>query len=204
MTHTAFETALLARTQPDEGWQFPPSRYVTTSTPWGKADYAYRYARGVTSYSCPGHGGFKLSATRQAQVHPALSHIGDNGWYEEDCEWSVVAVTFPELFPYKHVEHAINSLKNYWPGAWTRFSGEVVPVEESYTLQQQAFRDAHENDWVAVAARQITGTDDVEVWAYLGGVRGTVPGERTFIVPKADYDTRTQFGYVVPAELVAS
>jgi len=201
--HTTFESALLARALPEEGFLSPDVRTVSTTTPWGKAQYAFTYGRGVNCYGCAGHGGFKLSATRLAQVHPALSHIGTNGWFEEDCEWAVVGVTFPELFSYSSVEQAISTLKNYWPGAWARFSGEAVALEDSYALRQQAFRDATADRWVAVAARGLVdGT--VLVWAYLGGRRTAGGEERQFTVSKDDYAARSEFGYIVPPELVTA
>lgn len=50
------------------------------NTPWGTSQGATRYADGVECHSTAGHGGFKLSAQRNAQVHPLLQMKG--GWYE--------------------------------------------------------------------------------------------------------------------------
>ena len=78
----------------------PPSYECNTATPWGRADFGHKYASGIISYSTPGHGGFHLSSRLNAQVHPAWRD--PDGWYEEDCEWAVVAITFPEVF---HPDH---------------------------------------------------------------------------------------------------
>ena len=61
---------------------------VSTSTPWGKADYAASYCRGITFYSTPSHGGVKVSAGLNKRIPESLRV--DSGWYEEDCDWAIV------------------------------------------------------------------------------------------------------------------
>jgi hypothetical protein len=53
---------------------------MSTQTPWGCADFSYRYAEGVVRHSTPSHGGFQLDAERNALVHPAYRNL--DGWYE--------------------------------------------------------------------------------------------------------------------------
>lgn len=69
-------------------------------TPWGDADYEKKYAEGITFYSTPSHGGFKLSPERIAEIPKPLRGLGGytESWYEEDCAWAAVAFTFPEVF----------------------------------------------------------------------------------------------------------
>lgn len=150
-TAAGFDTdALVSRGLPDDGWTFPDARPVSTHTPWGTAQYGYKYAAGINSYSCAGHGGFKLSPTRNAEVHEALRN--DNGFYEEDCEWAAVAVTFPEAFPQNHVRKAVRSLRDWNPDGWTAATGEPVELEQSSVLRKRAFNERHANDQVAVSA----------------------------------------------------
>jgi len=73
-------------------------------TPWGKADYKKVYAPGITCYHTPGHGGFFVSKAVRAVMPRHL--VNEDGWYEEDCEWSKVAIAFPHLFSPTHVEIA--------------------------------------------------------------------------------------------------
>jgi hypothetical protein len=120
-----------------------------TRTPWGTSDGSTKYARGVIFYNTPGHGGFHLSATRNAQVHPALRKAG--GWYEEDCEYHVVVFTFPDLFPGKR-ESSIASLKQYNPDGYTAATGQAVSLEESYVLRARVEREANKDRYVTVAA----------------------------------------------------
>jgi hypothetical protein len=80
------------------------------ATPWGMADFATELAPGIVSYSTPSHGGIKLSAQRLAELKPELrAHkpfCGQDGWYEEDCDWAIVAMQWPELFNAENIETA--------------------------------------------------------------------------------------------------
>jgi hypothetical protein len=71
-------------------------------TPWGIADFATEYAHGIVFFSTPSHGGFHLLPERNAEVlakFPGFrTFSGAVGWYEEDCDWALVALTFPHLF----------------------------------------------------------------------------------------------------------
>ena len=69
---------------------------MSTSTPWGAAQHAERYIRGITWYSTAAHGGFKVCAGLNARIPEYMRDAG--GWYEEDCDWSIVATVFPEAF----------------------------------------------------------------------------------------------------------
>lgn len=53
---------------------------MVCSTPWGASQLASIYAEGIVSHMTAGHGGFRLSAERNAKVMPTL-RIG-SGWYE--------------------------------------------------------------------------------------------------------------------------
>lgn len=72
-------------------------------TPWGQASSVNFIADGVISVSTGSHGGFFLSPERNRQV-PAcfrllsFKGLGKDGWYEEDSDWCMVALTFPDLF----------------------------------------------------------------------------------------------------------
>lgn len=78
------------------------------NTPWGKAQEKIPYAPGVTFYGTPSHGGFKVSKSAMALMPPHLRTA--DGWYEEDCEWSMVALAFPHLFK---PEDVVSAQKTY-------------------------------------------------------------------------------------------
>lgn len=81
-------------------------------TPWGHADHIEMVAEGVWFVSTPGHGGYRLSPERNAEVPVEGRRFAAAwskgwfdgsaetvGWYEEDCAVWAVVKTFPDLFP---------------------------------------------------------------------------------------------------------
>ena len=119
-------------------------------TPWGASQDATVYAEGVTSHSTAGHGGFKLSAERNRKVHPTLRSKG--GWYEEDAEWAIVAITFPHLFTAFERRCAERTVKDSWPDAWEMISCTVLAPGESYEKDRRSFELTHANDWIVISA----------------------------------------------------
>lgn len=79
-------------------------------TPWGTADTQTAYAAGITFFSTPSYGGFYVApTTRNAMPEPYRSHptfCRKPGWYEEDCDWAVVALAFPQLFSQDELDAA--------------------------------------------------------------------------------------------------
>ena len=151
-------------------------------TPWGASQGATVYAEGVTSHSTAGHGGIKLSAARNRKVHPMLRSKG--GWYEEDAEWAIIAITFPHLFTAFERRCAERTVKDSWPDAWEAIFGTILMPGESREKDRRAFEAAHANDWVVASA--ITSKHEpgfVEVVATLGGKREPGTEERRFLVP---------------------
>ena len=164
-------------------------------TPWGASQGATVYAEGVTSHSTAGHGGIKLSAARNRKVHPMLRSKG--GWYEEDAEWAIIAITFPHLFTAFERRCAERTVKDSWPDAWEAIFGTILMPGESREKDRRAFEAAHANDWVVASA--ITSKHEpgfVEVVATLGGKREPGTEERRFLVPSEDYGVG-RFGFVV-------
>ena len=89
-------------------------RYIAPQTPWGVAADKTIYGDGVDLYTTASHGGFRLSDDRQAAIErlwPEAGEIVGGAWYEEDCEWALVALAFPSLFDGKHVRLAAKVAK---------------------------------------------------------------------------------------------
>jgi len=165
------------------------------NTPWGTSQGATIYAKGVTAHSTVGHGGFHLSAERNGEVNPML--FARDGWYEEDCGWAIVAITFPHLFTSFERRCAERTIKDSWPDAWEAIFGTILAPGESREKDRRAFEVTHANDWIVISA--ITSTDKkgfVEVVATRGGSRGTGTQERRFLVPSEEYKSGP-FGFVV-------
>ena len=84
-------------------------------TPWGTADDVNMVGivdgERVFCVSTPSHGGYYVPTALlhyipQEYQDRAERWSGSPNWYEEDCEWASVAVTFPQLFPTEALEHA--------------------------------------------------------------------------------------------------
>lgn len=165
------------------------------NTPWGASQGATLYADGVVCHSTAGHGGFHLSAERNRRVHPMLRSEG--GWYEEDAEWAIVTISFPQLFTAFERRCAERTIKDSWPDAWEAISGAILQAGESRDKDRRAFEQAHARAWIVVSA--ITSKHEsgfVEVVATLGGKRGPGTEERRFLVPSDEYQIG-RFGFVV-------
>jgi hypothetical protein len=169
--------------------------YSRAHTKWGPSQGATVYAEGVTLHSTAGHGGFKLSAERNRKVHPMLRSAG--GWYEEDAEWAIVAITFPHLFTTFERRCAERTIKDSWPDAWETIFGTILQPGESREKDRRAFEREHADHWVVVSA--ITSKQEkgfVEVVATAGGKRGPGTEERRFLVPSDEY-RMGRFGFVI-------
>lgn len=163
-------------------------------TPWEMSQTSMTYADGVVFYSTASHGGFKLSDVRNAQVAEALRH--DDGWYEEDEDWSKVAVTFPALFTALERRHADRTIRNSWPDFRESFQGRELAPGESWEKDRRLFHEAHAQNWIVVAA--ITSKEHpgmIECSAALGGKRNISKG-LTFLVPAEEY-VAGRFGFVI-------
>lgn len=166
-----------------------------SQTPWGTSQGATRYAEGVESHSTAGHGGFQLSAGRNRMVHPLLRAEG--GWYEEDCAWAIVAITFPDIFTRFERRCAERSVRDSWPDAWETIFGVVLAPGESHEKDRRAFHELHAENWIvvsAIASGQQKGF--VECVATPGGRRGEGTEERRFLVPADEYAVG-RFGFVI-------
>ena len=188
-------------------------------SPWGTIDYVSRRAVGITDVGTSGHGGVKLSSERNRAVHPAWRRPG--GWYEEDCEWAIVAVTFPECYPPEQVKVAWSELRHWFPDEYEAVTGTKIAPGESYIRDEQAFFAEHANDWITTAAIavdepklvELTIQNDtadgpphrvraeqqmVKVWVRVGGRTASASAEtRAFLVPADEYASRGRFGFVV-------
>lgn len=172
------------------------------TTPWGVSQGATLYGEGVLFHSTAGHGGFHLSPERNARVDCRLRN-GD-GWYEEDAEWAIIALTFPDLFTGFERRSADQTVTDSWPDEWEAITGKTLEPGQSSEKDRRAFRARHAEDWVVVSAiRSDHHPDQVETIATRGGARGPSVEERRFLVPAFDYEPG-RFGFVInPAIHVA-
>lgn len=102
---------------------------IRTSTPWGTAQSATYFGRGIIMYSTAGHGGIHVSASLLRQI-PEYLRIADKyadgkqGWFEEDCAWAIVVLVFPERFTLKWRLAALETMQRTYPAEYKRFVSE--------------------------------------------------------------------------------
>ena len=90
-------------------------------TPWGQSQTVQIVAPGILNVSTPGHGGYLLDAERNAVVlahFPEVKPWAGPAAYEEDCDWSYVAISFPQFFAPQTLYHAFETLKGYYTGQY--------------------------------------------------------------------------------------
>lgn len=104
-------------------------------TPWGVAHIVETLAPGILWVSTASHGGAKVDAALNRTIPDYMR--SESGWYEEDTEWAIVAVCFPAAFSAESVVNARDTLRNWYPDAYARFSGVVLAPERS-SLRSEA------------------------------------------------------------------
>lgn len=181
-------------------------------TPWGAAQDQKRIAAGITSYSTASHGGYHLSTEVLAQMPTALAAIrtyAGAGWYEEDCDWAIVALAFPQHFSDYNLYGAVATVllcgereKDPYmaeAAAWLR----TDPVGIALHNRVKAWIAAHGTDFTqggassggkgwGVSCTNIAGTERLEVFFPEGSSR-------------YDWATRKATGYyALPAHFPAA
>jgi len=107
---------------------------MATNTPWGAAQHSEKIARGIMLYSTAGHGGIHLSPTVNSKMPEALRI--EDGWYEEDCDWALVALAFPQFF-IKDYANAVSAAKNWHPDRYEKYFGIVLEAKDSYIRHRE-------------------------------------------------------------------
>jgi hypothetical protein len=97
---------------------YQPQSERPAETPWGHPDSVREIAPGIIHYETPSHGGFWLSPERVAEMPPCLrafKPFAGANWYEEDCDWSIVALAFPQYFRDDAIAAALATVRHYKP-----------------------------------------------------------------------------------------
>ena len=165
-------------------------------TPWGDSQDRRTISIGIERLETASHGGFWLSAQRvQGMPEPLreFSRLGAGGaWFEEDIDWSLVALSYPAHFSADEVASAENILRNWRPALWEALYGRVLQSGESQAKDKAAFHRAHVAEWIVIAA---WGSWSSNVPVGFVGVMATPGGRRDaplevshWLVPAAEYD----------------
>jgi Domain of unknown function (DUF7007) len=81
------------------------------NTPWGASQAITDIGGGILFVTTASHGGYYVPPAFNRLVPIAWRDASFNaqgrfGWYEEDCDWCLVALTFPTTFPVPAAAHA--------------------------------------------------------------------------------------------------
>lgn len=71
------------------------------NTPWGESQSITLIADGIQFVSTPSHGGFLLTPERREampQPYQSIQTFAGGNWYEEDCDYALVMLAFPQYF----------------------------------------------------------------------------------------------------------
>lgn len=88
-------------------------------TPWGAAQGTKQVSEGIVQVWTASHGGYRLSKTALEAMPEALRNArtyAGAGWYEEDCDWALVALAFPQHFGNYDLLCAVETAMRMWDG----------------------------------------------------------------------------------------
>lgn len=158
------------------------------NTPWGKADSCVELAEGIHLISTASHGGYHLSRKRLNRMPQYFrKECADGAFFEEDCCWCVVPLSFPEAFSPSAYDSAKTTLLNWFPDLYEyHFSVKVTPAMSQRRREQVFERESFDKfvprsawgDW-----EETTPKGFVTVLA----VRKSDNAERYFLVPDDAY-----------------
>jgi len=80
-------------------------RTLTTS-PWGAVQDQKELAPGIIQVWTASHGGIWVEPAKWATMPIKTTGYSEDGWFEEDCDWALVALAFPEAFDAKSLAYA--------------------------------------------------------------------------------------------------
>lgn len=98
-----------------------PEFVIPKHTPWGVPDgYEREFTPGIIMFSTPSHGGFWVAPELNRVItdrFPGFKPWAGPGWYEEDSDWALVVICFPEHFTPRQRLGAIKTIRSdsdYW------------------------------------------------------------------------------------------
>jgi hypothetical protein len=173
-------------------------------TPWGYSDYEEECGNGIKFYGTPSHGGYKIPKKLNNLI-PNYMRI-ENGWYEEDCDWSIPIIVIGKYFNQeefvKSYANALDTFKNWHWQSYEKFFDIELQEGESYLKDQYLFIEKHKNDLIVVSA---TSSDEIPSMVDCHVVKGGrdhsgnyASNERyRYLVETDEYRERSRFGFVI-------
>lgn len=87
-------------------------------TPWGLADHVQHMGdHGILFTSTASHGGIfvpdELLERMPEELRGSNSYSGKRNWFEEDVEWAIPVIAFPDQFSVEYCKSAIETIEAY-------------------------------------------------------------------------------------------
>jgi hypothetical protein len=124
------------------------------ATPWGPAQTKEEIAPGIIKVTTASHGGILLDEARQAEfkkVFPSFCPFCCEGAFEEDCDWSMVALAFPQFFP-NDQEAAKLTVINQYPTQYEYHFKTTVTAKQSRQRAEEKFYHENIGAWIVCTA----------------------------------------------------
>ena len=125
---------------------------TTLRTPWGQSQIITPVADGLDFVVTAGHGGYHLSRSRAATVRKLVATdwkpwTGSWAWLEEDCDWILAALAWPEFFPDDVCYHLDTELRIY--NVVTHLDPAYFDSAPWASIRKRSadFLDSHGEDW---------------------------------------------------------
>ena len=137
-------------------------------TPWGPSQQQEKIADGIVSYSTAGHGGYHVSAARLAEMPDCIRDFktyAGTGWYEEDCDWCLVALSFPSLFDNRSCYYAVKTLKMSTSDYFKDLAAAYWKTPQAIAAQDSANLFEKENADKYASGSSSYGSDGATIWA---------------------------------------
>jgi len=159
---------------------------IGSKSPWGTVQSVTEITEGVHLVSTAGHGGLKVARAQNARIPAPLRRRG--GWYEEDAEasipfWALYDERIAEASGESRERHA-ETVRAYYPDAWTAATGEPVTREQSRIVAQREDEVRYAG---RIVARAAWGSWDATVPAGCVGLSAWPVGASGFHVSAGSY-----------------
>lgn len=169
-------------------------------TPWGPSQTVKTIIPGITHVTTASHGGILVSPEYQKKI-PIYMRSND-GWYEEDCQWSIPYVALEHVIRNrcpdterelhdKNIAAARETLKHeYWRYYERFFSTELLPGE-SMTKDEEQWKVINRREYQVLTAwgdwHEAVPTGMVGLCCQIGGRENLHGLTRYYLVPAACY-----------------
>lgn len=149
--------------------QFCQAPRLGDSSPWGTIDHVWDVAEGIVRVSTPGHGGYWLWPARMIQLRqqfPLFKPFAGEPWFEEDMDWCVVVLAFPEHFSEHSIWAAFDTFKRSasYSERMAAQQGwlDTDSARKCFRIAKQ-YEDAHADHWMC--GSMIGGGSTDRLWS---------------------------------------